>query len=125
MTPYAFFRHVERMRAAQKEYFRTRSSEALRVSKRLEREVNKILNERRNRRNLQMNFNNQNMDKEIKIEIKNRIIGSVLFEYSSETDPDPEYNSNSAFFYYGLAGDVNINYKYLAYAVRPVRTFEI
>lgn len=50
-----FFRHVERLRSAQKEYFRTRSPEALRASKRLEREldaeierVNKILNERQN-----------------------------------------------------------------------------
>lgn len=64
MTPHKFFRHVERMRRAQKEYFQTRSSTALRDSKRLEREldaeierVNKILNERRNPR---LNFNNQN-----------------------------------------------------------------
>lgn len=64
MTPETFFRHVERLRAAQKEYFRTRSSEALRTSKRLEREVdaeiervNKILNERRNPL---LNFNNPN-----------------------------------------------------------------
>lgn len=64
MTPETFFRHVERLRAAQREYFRTRSSTALRDSKRLEREldaeierVNKILNERRNQ---QLNFNNQN-----------------------------------------------------------------
>lgn len=61
MIPEAFFRHVERLRAAQKEYFRTRSSETLRISKRLEREldaeierVNKIMNERRNPR---LNFN--------------------------------------------------------------------
>lgn len=63
MSPESFFRHVERLRAAQKEYFRTRSS-SLRDSKRLEREldaeidrVNQILNERRNPR---LNFNSQN-----------------------------------------------------------------
>lgn len=53
MTPEDFFRHVARMRAAQKEYFRTRSATALRESKRLEKDldaeierVNKIKQER-------------------------------------------------------------------------------
>lgn len=55
MTPEIFFRHVERLRAAQREYFRTRSAAALRDRKRLEREidaeierVNRLLAERRN-----------------------------------------------------------------------------
>lgn len=55
MTPETFFRHVERLRAAQREYFRTRSSSALSASKRLEREidaeierVNRLQAERRN-----------------------------------------------------------------------------
>ena len=50
-----FFGRVERMRKAQKEYFRTRLGRALIESKRLEREidaeierVNRILSERRN-----------------------------------------------------------------------------
>lgn len=42
----------------------------------------------------------------------------------SEADPDPEYNSNGAFFYYGYMGYVNSNGKYSTYAVRPVRTFK-
>lgn len=61
MTPYEFFRKVERMRSKQKEYFRTRSSAALTDSKRLEREideeierVNKILS---SRQNPSLNFN--------------------------------------------------------------------
>lgn len=54
MSPETFFRHVERLRAAQREYFRTRSAVALTASKRLEREiaqierVNRLLAERRN-----------------------------------------------------------------------------
>ncbi|WP_295937645.1 hypothetical protein [uncultured Alistipes sp.] len=39
MNAESFFRHVERMRAKQKEYFRTKSSAALTESKRLEREI--------------------------------------------------------------------------------------
>ena len=39
MTPKEFFDLVARMRMAQKEYFRTRSSSALAVSKKLERSV--------------------------------------------------------------------------------------
>lgn len=55
MTPYEFFRLVERMRQAQREYFRTRSSAVLRDSKRLEKDVdaeieraNRFIHERRN-----------------------------------------------------------------------------
>lgn len=55
MSPETFFRHVERLRTAQREYFRTRSAAALRDRKRLEREidaeierVNRLLAERRN-----------------------------------------------------------------------------
>lgn len=55
MTHEEFFRYVERMRTAQKEYFRTRSSVSLRASKRLEKSiddeiarVNQVLTERRN-----------------------------------------------------------------------------
>lgn len=39
MTPKEFFDKVSRMRKAQKEYFRTRSSRALSDSKRLEKEI--------------------------------------------------------------------------------------
>lgn len=39
MTPRDFFDKVSRMRAAQKEYFRTRSGRALSDSKRLEKEI--------------------------------------------------------------------------------------
>lgn len=55
MSSKEFFRLVERMRLAQREYFRTRSGAALRDSKRLEQAVdeeiartNRILEERRN-----------------------------------------------------------------------------
>lgn len=55
MSPETFFRHVEQLRAAQREHFRTRSAAALRDRKRLEREidaeierVNRLLAERRN-----------------------------------------------------------------------------
>lgn len=55
MKPREFYDMVCRMRKAQKEYFRTRSGQALSVSKRLEREiddeidrVNKLLAERQN-----------------------------------------------------------------------------
>lgn len=40
--------------------------------------------------------------------------------WTSEADPDPEYNSNSAFVYSGYSGCVFSNYKYSTYAVRPV-----
>lgn len=39
MTPRDFFDKVSRMRAAQKEYFRTRSGRSLADSKRLEKEI--------------------------------------------------------------------------------------
>lgn len=55
MKPEEFFRHVCRMRTAQKEYFRTRSAAALRDSKRLEKEIDdeiarveRLLEQRRN-----------------------------------------------------------------------------
>lgn len=64
MTPYEFFRHVERMRYAQKEYFRTRSQTALRQSKILERDIdaeivraNRFI---RKRQNPILNFNTSN-----------------------------------------------------------------
>lgn len=64
MTPYEFFRHVERMRCAQKEYFRTRSQSALRQSKMLERDIDAEI-ERANRfiraqQNPMLNFNESN-----------------------------------------------------------------
>lgn len=104
------------------------------------------------------------MNKEIKISIKSRWTGSILFEYSSvgntlaktvtealkggadlyganlcdanlrganlrgaylrEADPDPEYNSSSAFLYNGNMGRVNSNNKYYTSAVRPVSAFK-
>lgn len=44
--------------------------------------------------------------------------------WTSEADPDPEYNSNYAFFYLGNTGSVSINTKYYTYAVRPVSAFK-
>lgn len=44
--------------------------------------------------------------------------------WTSEADPDPEYNSSSAFIYYGHAGGVGYNNKYGTYAVRPVSAFK-
>ena len=44
--------------------------------------------------------------------------------WTSEADPDPEYNSYSAFVYYGSTGGVGYNNKYYAYAVRPVSAFK-
>lgn len=44
--------------------------------------------------------------------------------WTSEADPDPEYNSGNAFIYYGGSGSVHNNYKYNAYAVRPVSAFK-
>ena len=44
--------------------------------------------------------------------------------WTSEADPDPEYNSYSAFFYYGNAGHMYYYYKYNTYAVRPVSAFK-
>lgn len=51
MTPKEFFEKVEKMREAQKNYFKTRSSMALQLSKRLEKEIdeeiaraNKVIN---------------------------------------------------------------------------------
>lgn len=55
MTPRDFFDKVSRMRAAQKEYFRTRSGRALTESKKLEKEidaeierVNKVMADKQN-----------------------------------------------------------------------------
>ena len=55
MTPRDFFDKVSRMRAAQKEYFCTRSGRALTESKRLEKEidaeierVNKVMADKQN-----------------------------------------------------------------------------
>lgn len=44
--------------------------------------------------------------------------------WTSEADPDPEYNSNDAFVYYGDTGYMLSNYKYGTYAVRPVSAFK-
>lgn len=44
--------------------------------------------------------------------------------WTSEADPDPEYNSNSAFIYGGYTGHVNGNNKYSTSAVRPVSAFK-
>ena len=44
--------------------------------------------------------------------------------WTSEADPDPEYNSNNAFFYYGSTGYVSGNSKFLTNAVRPVSAFK-
>lgn len=44
--------------------------------------------------------------------------------WTSEADPDPEYNSNTAFFYRGDAGNMNNISKYSTYAVRPVSAFK-
>lgn len=61
MKPYEFFRLVERMRQAQREYFRTRSDEALRRSKRLEREIDAEIERAnafiRKRQNPRLEFN--------------------------------------------------------------------
>ncbi len=44
--------------------------------------------------------------------------------WTSEADPDPEYNSNGAFVYGGYAGYVFGSSKYIALAVRPVSAFK-
>lgn len=44
--------------------------------------------------------------------------------WTSEADPDPEYNSHRAFVYYGYAGNVNNNSKCSTHAVRPVSAFK-
>ena len=44
--------------------------------------------------------------------------------WTSEADPDPEYNSYGAFVYYGGTGGVGSSNKYITYAVRPVSAFK-
>lgn len=44
--------------------------------------------------------------------------------WTSEADPDPEYNSYSAFFYSGGTGGVCYGNECSAYAVRPVSAFK-
>ena len=44
--------------------------------------------------------------------------------WTSEADPDPESNSNLAFFYYGYTGYVYYTYKFSTLAVRPVSAFK-
>ena len=44
--------------------------------------------------------------------------------WTSEADPDPEYNSNNAFIYSGNAGNVSNFSKYNTNAVRPVSAFK-
>ena len=44
--------------------------------------------------------------------------------WTSEADPDPEYNSNLAFRYSGHSGGVYYSYKFSTLAVRPVSAFK-
>lgn len=44
--------------------------------------------------------------------------------WTSEADPDPEYHSNYAFIYNGVAGGMFYIDKYSTYAVRPVSAFK-
>lgn len=44
--------------------------------------------------------------------------------WTSEADPDPEYNSYGAFVYYGYTGYVSNYFKYGTSAVRPVSAFK-
>ena len=44
--------------------------------------------------------------------------------WTSEADPDPEYNSYYAFICSGSTGSVGSSYKHGAYAVRPVSAFK-
>lgn len=44
--------------------------------------------------------------------------------WTSEADPDPEYNSNGAFIYNGSTGSVSNYGKYGTDAVRPVSAFK-
>lgn len=44
--------------------------------------------------------------------------------WTSEADPDPEYNSNLAFIYNGNTGRVSYRNEYSTYAVRPVSAFK-
>lgn len=44
--------------------------------------------------------------------------------WTSEADPDPEYNSNYAFIYYDYTGYMSLSSKYGTYAVRPVSAFK-
>lgn len=43
--------------------------------------------------------------------------------WTDDEDPDPEYNSYTAFFFYGHTGSVRYNLECLAVAVRPVSAF--
>lgn len=40
--------------------------------------------------------------------------------WTNDENPDPKYNSDSAFVFYGDHGDVNIGSKYTTRAVRPI-----
>lgn len=44
--------------------------------------------------------------------------------WTSEADPDPEYNSYLAFIYGGNAGNMSYGNKYYSSAVRPVSAFK-
>lgn len=44
--------------------------------------------------------------------------------WTSEADPDPEFNASSAFIYYGRAGNVYHGSKFYTSAVRPVSAFK-
>lgn len=49
---------------------------------------------------------------------------AISVGWTSEADPDPEYNSYGAFFYSGFTGSVSDNSKDTTNAVRPVSTFK-
>lgn len=49
---------------------------------------------------------------------------AISVGWTSEADPDPEYNSLSAFTYSGFTGSVSDNSKDTTNAVRPVSTFK-
>ena len=49
--------------------------------------------------------------------------GDARWMWTEDEDPDPEYSSNNAFFFYGDSGGVYTSSKFYAYTVRPVSAF--
>ena len=49
--------------------------------------------------------------------------GDARWIWTEDEDPDPEYDSNGAFGFYGYDGGVYYYDKYGTYAVRPVSAF--
>ena len=49
---------------------------------------------------------------------------AMTIGWTNEADPDPEYNSNTAFIYHGSTGYVDNSNKHGAYSVRPVSAFK-